>query len=816
MTRTRSRIAAAFTVGGLLAGFLTATAAPQAALAAPPSGPAPIVGAEEDLGHAINSRVLSQYQAQGVDQEGRPQAYWVTAGNSEIPAMFQVTDIRSGKVVFGQRLPSGTGSWAVTFAKPQRAVYFGMTNGSVYTWAPGDTAVTSLGTPFPGEQIWRMAAAPDGVVYGGTYPSGKLFSYDPSTSRFTDHGQIIAGETYGQSLAIDEDYVYFGTKPNAKLARFDRKTGDVQHIALPARYADEEAVYDMTLAGDYLFIRLDHSSDLLVYRLSDGTVVNTIPAISGRMVSEPDPTGRYVYFRIVADGIVQYDLQTHTYSPVGWKPNALPGSWEWIDLADPAWPGPTLSMTYYYGRVYLWNPQTHATRYIGEEDLEGAPNPIQAMGTGPDGAVYIGGFLSPPGMARFDPEDDAMTLLSGAGQVEGFGSQGDHLLYGRYPDGNLLAFDTTKQWAYGTNPVPKAILGDEQQRAQAFVDLGDQIAVGSIPRAGRLGGALSFWTPSTGEVETYRDIVPQQSVVSLVEHDGLLIGGTSINGGYGIEPSASEAELFVFDPDTKQVVERVVPVSGGSAVNALVVDAAGTVWGLSDGTLFTFDPGTRTVRRAERLFPNVTTMYGHERGLVLAEDGFLYAAISDSLWRIDPVTWQTSELASGRVAFLTKGGDGNLYYGRVSRLYRWNFALKAVCSRIIRGEYSGQLKVEAGTTCLRDANVGGAVSVGKGADLVVHDSVIRGPVRAEGAAGLAIHDSSVSGPLSVIGTSGDFTLVKSSISGPVTVVDGRGPSLLRGNVIRGRLECTGNDPAPRDDGEPNQVTGPVQGQCADL
>ncbi|MCW3818440.1 hypothetical protein ONA91_28760 [Micromonospora sp. DR5-3] len=813
MKRTTPGALSLLTAWALLAGTLIASAPVHAA---PPPTPALISGAEQDLGHAINSRVLSQYQAQGVDQQGRPQAYWVTAGNSEVTAMFQVTDIRSGKVVFGERLPSGTGSWAVTFAKPQRAVYFGMTDGAVYTWSPGDTSVTALGVPFPDEQIWRMAAAPDGVIYGGTYPSGKLFSYDPATKRFTDHGQIIPGETYGQALAVDDRYVYFGTKPNAKLARFDRVTGAVQPITLPAQYADEEAVYDLTLAGGYLFARLDHSSDLLVYRLSDGTVVNIVPAISGRMVSEPDPTGRYVYFRMVAEGVVQYDLHTHTYAAVGWKPNALPGSWEWVDLADPTWPGPTLSMTYYYGRIYLWNPQTRATRYIGEQDLEGAPNPIQAMGTGPDGSVYVGGFLSPPGMARFDPAHDAMSLLAGAGQVEGFGIRGDHLLYGRYPDGNLLSFDTTRPWAYGSNPAPRAVLGDEQQRAQAFVDLGETVAVGSIPRAGRLGGALSFWTPSTGAVQTYRDVVPQQSVVSLVEHDGLLYGGTSINGGYGIEPTATEAELFVFDPRTRQVVKRVVPAPGGSALNALVVDAAGIIWGLSDGTLFTFDPATRTVTRSEQLFPKEPTMYGNERGLVAGDDGFFYASVSDSLWRIDPTTWDVVELASGRVAFLTKGGDGNLYYGRVSRLYRWNFALPAVCSRVISGGYAGQLDVTTGTTCLRDATVTGQVSVGASAALVVQDSAVDGPIRAEQAARVAVRDSAVSGPLSANGTSGEFSLINSSVTGPVTVVHGRGSSVLAGNVIEGPLRCLDNEPAPQDDGQPNTVAGPAQGQCVNL
>jgi hypothetical protein len=39
------------------------------------------------------------------------------------------------------------------------------------------------------------------------------------------------------------------------------------------------------------------------------------------------------------------------------------------------------------------------------------------------------------------------------------------------------------------------------------------------------------------------------------------------------------------------------------------------------------------------------------------------------------------------------------------------------------------------------------------------------------------------------------------------------------NVIRGNLNCSGNDPAPQvgdSEGEPNVVSGDKTGQCADL
>lgn len=653
-------------LAGLAVGALAAVLAGHGIAHAGPD----VSGAEEDLGYPISGRVLSQDQAQGWDAEGRPQAYWVTAGNEEIPAMFQVTDIRTGEVVFGERLPAGAHSWASTFSAAEGAVYFGMTSGELYTWTPGDTSVTALGEPFPGEGIWRLTAAPDGVIYGGTYPGGKLVSYDPTTAAWRDHGQVVPGETYGRSLVATADSVYFGTQPNARLARVDRVTGAVEQIPLPEAYVDHEVVYDLTLADDLLFVRVQPSNDLLVYGTTTGEFVNIVPGISARAISPPDPAGEYVYFRIAAYGIVRYHLDDHTWEPVGWGPNAFPGTWAWIDMAHPDFPGQSLAMTYYYGRIYVWNPTTKATIYIGESDLEGAPSPIQALGTGPDGAIYAGAFLSPPGMARFDPADDTMAVLPSAGQVEGFGSYGNHLVFGRYPNGLLLDYDLDQAWSYGTNPGPPVQIGAEQDRPQAFAQVGDRLAVGSVPLSGRLGGALSLWEPATGEVEVHRNVAPDQSVVSLATYGGLIYGGSSVYGGYGIDPVAPEAQLFGFDPATGAVVTRVVPVPGAAAVNALTVDRRGWIWGLADRTLFVYEPQSGRVIRSAELFPDVPTRYGQERGLIVRGRS-AYVSMAGSLWQVKLHSWRATELATGGVSFLAEDDQGRLYFARGARLHRW-------------------------------------------------------------------------------------------------------------------------------------------------
>lgn len=773
----------------------------------------PVVGAEESLGYPIEGRVLSQEQSQGVDAQGRPQVYWVTAGNEETPGMFQVTDVRSGEVVFAERLPAGANSWASTFNAVDGTVYFAMTSGHLYSWRPGDEAVTALGVPFAGQEIWRLDTAPDGIVYGGTYPGGRLFSFDPASGAFTDHGQAVPGETYARTLEADEDSVWVGTQPRARLTRFDRASGEFHQVALPEQYETHEVVYDMTLAREYLMLRVQPSNDLLVYDTGSGEFVNIVPGISGRAISPPDPAGTHVYFRIASVGVVAYDLDTHTYAPVGWGPNAFPGSWAWIDVDHPDFPGASLAMTYYYGRIYVWNPQTRAGRYIGETGLQGAPNTITALGSGPDGAVYAGAFLSPPGMARFDPAAGTTSLLAGAGQVEGFGVHGDHLVFGRYPNAGLLDFDTTRPWSVGTNPGPAATIAEEQDRPQTFAPVGDLMAVGSVPKSGRLGGALSLWDPATGDVVTHRGLVPDQSVVSLAERDGLLYGGTSINGGYGIDPVATEARLFVADPATGEVLSSLVPVPGGRAVNALTFDAEGTLWGVSDGTLFTYDPDRGAVTRAERLFPQSTNMYGQDRQLLFRDDGYLYVTSSGSLWRVDPGSWAATELAATGVGSLAHDDDGHLYYTRGAALYRWNFSLRPqpVCDVTVTGPHAGPLTVEAGTTCLDGATVSGPVQVSPGAVLVAEDSSVNGPVRAVGAGGVTLDGMTVTGPVSVTGAVGEVRIADTTVTGPVELTNNTGGTTVSGLTVTGPLSCTGNDPAP--EVEDLDVDGPVSGQC---
>ena len=74
-----------------------------------------------------------------------------------------------------------------------------------------------------------------------------------------------------------------------------------------------------------------------------------------------------------------------------------------------------------------------------------------------------------------------------------------------------------------------------------------------------------------------------------------------------------------------------------------------------------------------------------------------------------------------------------------------------------------------------------------------------GPVTVRPGGGLIATGATIVGPVRLV----------DSDTGPVAVV-------VAGNVVTGPLACTGNRPAPVNQGRPNSVTGPATGQCAEL
>jgi hypothetical protein len=192
------------------------------------------------------------------------------------------------------------------------------------------------------------------------------------------------------------------------------------------------------------------------------------------------------------------------------------------------------------------------------------------------------------------------------------------------------------------------------------------------------------------------------------------------------------------------------------------------------------------------------------------------------------------------------------------------------CTITITGTNATPLDVTSGLTCLVNATQNGQVTVAAGAALSVTDSTVNGTVTATSPAGMTYCGSTEDGGLTVTGATSPVILggtladgtacaadtIPSAVTvtgatAPVTVtglqqngtltlendtagvtldgskLNGRAyvenntataPAVITvsGNTVTGSLYCTGNNPAPADNGSINAVSGTASDQCAGI
>ena len=192
---------------------------------------------------------------------------------------------------------------------------------------------------------------------------------------------------------------------------------------------------------------------------------------------------------------------------------------------------------------------------------------------------------------------------------------------------------------------------------------------------GRVGGGIGIVNLETGEdtlLTAADDLLPGHSCITLKAlPDGNLVGGTSIAAPGGGHPTAEEAELFILDWETQEVVFNTVPVPGQREIISIYVLDDGLVYGLSaNSTFFVFDPQERRVIHSEVI---ADTARVPRHALQEGEDGYLYAIFGDAIVRITPGTFEWERLADTPVR-ATAGGalvDGRLYYATTSRVWSY-------------------------------------------------------------------------------------------------------------------------------------------------
>ncbi|MEV2266404.1 outer membrane protein assembly factor BamB family protein [Nonomuraea africana] len=663
----------------LIRRLIAAGVAATAVLTASPAYAAPPV--IEDLGVPLQDVLLLG----GVVAPGPGGKTVIWSASSGVPAHLNAVDPATGAEVARFDLPGSGGAWAVD-AAPDGSVYAGTYGSShLFRWTEKD-GVKDLGNPLAGETfVWSVAAGEGGTVYGGTSPGGRLFGYDPATG-VRDYGRLSPAHAYVRSVSYANGKIYAGTEAPAAVFEIDAASGAVKQLPVPPGLDPAgKWAYDVNVAAGHLYVRFGGAfpGPLHVWDLATGTWTDKVDPAHGLDVSPPDEQGR-VYF-VKAGELVRYDPATKAATPTGVPVTGRVANTRgigWTELGLPDYPGKSLVGLLWRGMMFRYNPQTGAKSFV-QTGIRGEPIDVTALSEGPDGRMYAGGFLN-GGFAAMNAETGRPEEFHTFSQSEDMVSHDGRLYVGAYPDARVYSYDPKLPWnstEYSPSPEPDPVpnparlfdlAADKQIRPRAMVSAGRYLAVGTMPDLGHLGGVLAIWDPVEGRLRhSQRNVVTDQSIVSLAYRDGVVYGGTSIYSGQSATPPTQpEAKLFAWSVAENRMLWEITPAPGKPAVPALAFDSLGRLWGIAGGEVFAVNTHLRKVVKRVALSDSKSSS---GQLAFNPRDRRLYGAHAGrSVFSLDPLTGRHAVLKEGPVHQLAVHGSGDVYFAEGPKLFRYH------------------------------------------------------------------------------------------------------------------------------------------------
>ena len=602
------------------------------------------------------------------DDSGRELIYTVVRGE---PAHLLGYEVTTGKMLVDLPMPGSDGSWTTTVSS-DNWLYTCGSNGHLFRLKPGTSLLEDLGQALPGETIiWDVCAGAAGEIFGATYPGCRVFRYSPKGG-FSDvgRGPLVVGENYVRSVAYDEatGMVYAGVGSHAHLIELNPKTGEKREL-LALRVKGEEAVYSLGVVhdrerGDRLLVWVTNRNKTIVDNLRTGEVERELPTEAVKSAIRSPNTEKVYYSN--DHSLMSFDLEEPTEPARVITRCVGANATTWLATND-------LCVLTAYAQLLHYDPASAKTGMLSLK-VPPQPIPIQSLELGPDGKIWVGGFLA-GGTVSFDPATGKTELFKGMSQIEHIGVLDGKMYFGIYPHARFYEFNPAKPW--GDDNPRKIGQVPEQSRPIAVLGVPElsKVFIGTVPEYGLLGGHLIIYDPRSDMLDDEGELVSKQSVVSLVYAGKLIIGGTSIKGGLGIKPEAGHAKLFGWDPASRKKVFEIEPVPDGQAITCLIVGPDKNVWGVDNGTLFIFDPVSRKVLFTKKLL-NVDTaannyLLWRDAFMVVHPSGQIFATLDGELIQLDPATKNVTVLHDRDANLLTMDRNGRLYFRDKINLWQY-------------------------------------------------------------------------------------------------------------------------------------------------
>ncbi len=614
-----------------------------------------LFGSLEDLGAPIADTV-GLFNGKAGQEDGVNVMYTTVKG---IPPMFYVINLDNNTIIRSLEMTGGSDVWSHIIA-PNGDVYMA-SGGELWRYSPVTKQVAKV-LSYSGENVfWTLTHDEAGNIYIATGPNGKILQYNPVTGTINDYGRLMGhiDQEYVRSIAYSNGYVYGGTSLG-EIYKVNTETGAKEEIAAPLQEAGY--VYDLDIIDErYLIARYDTSQIRYVYDLEEHIWldINIKNSSSGLHLAKTSRNGK-VYMP-VGGQIKALDLTTMQIEELGVPFGTGFRGADWVQSNDPELPGESLVTMNFGGGYTYFNPTTKKVKTVANF-LPPSPSITHKFAMGHNGKLYITGMQASKA-AEYDIFSSQNKLIP-MGQAGSITSYQDKVYFGVYPQGDFEVYEP----AGNANPTRLFSIGNEQDRPLNSIEADGKIYVATIPDYLKLGGALMVFDPAGAvpaqSFQVYRNIVKDQSIISLAHKDGKIYGSTNINGGLSSQTVADEAKLFAWDIATKTKQSEISLSIPGlikpPSIGGLSIGPDGLLWGGVNGYVFALDPASMQLVKYKNLYPE-DGAWGHWGAFNAAwSDGVLYMQLGRRIAAIDPATLEHRHLADSES--FTIGEDGHLYF----------------------------------------------------------------------------------------------------------------------------------------------------------
>lgn len=626
------------------------------------------------LGHPVNSKIGSRNPVTG-QEDGRWVQYQVFKGesNSEEPGTFVVTDIESGQVLRAITMPTSECTRDLVVATDGRVYLPTYYDYRIWRYDPTDKSLVDLGeinSDAERDDVFGAGFGPDGRTYFGSYAKSRLHTVDPATGTITTLGTVNPEEDYIHYICWDPGTnaifcVTGGQKVSVwriEDAGFGAKTKLIDGSVIPG-FDDTPFLGCLDCVEGHLVIRF---GDRLIVTDTDGNIeyFPDIREMSGYHVVPLRDGSGFVFSSHGA--LKKYDFATASHTTLNGEVRSYIA--HAVEVEDGVIMGSDEGGPFTVN--YLTGERTeHAVAY-------NQPTLVQKIFKGPDDALYASGYMK--GLAEVNKGGGEPNFTVNEGQYESCAVRNGLMYLGAYGHSKLYSYDPADPESNPTLLYSGADHHFDRPNAIAYNPERDEIYLGAVPGYGRYQGGISIYDAASGDVVFLgAEITEDQGVISMAynPHDKLLYLGTTIDGGMGTNPTSvtMEGQIVVFDPASREVVDRFVPVAGREGVTGMLCAPDGSIWAVAEEQLMRLDTGTGevatygAVSRKYSAPPTYTWSWAYLSWS--RRDQMIYGAAYGNFFRADPATGEWTMIADGGASLANTDDSGDVYFANRTNMF---------------------------------------------------------------------------------------------------------------------------------------------------